>query len=176
MSNQNPPSTTIGLNILNHFGVAVSNLDRSIAFYRALTGEEPSGRGTWSSEGLGLAAGAGGKATIEWAAFQLGNVNIDLLQVDEPQTQPANYKLAQPGAMHACFEVDDLEAVFERMRTAGIQFYGPWHKVSAQEDGALEGVGVVVAYFAGPDGEHLELIAPTGPFIRKEVERGVAIA
>jgi catechol 2,3-dioxygenase-like lactoylglutathione lyase family enzyme len=161
--------------MLNHFGVAVSNLERSIAFYSALTGEQPSGRGTWSSEGLGIAAGAGTKATIEWAAFQLGNVNIDLLQVDEPQMQPSSYKLAQPGAMHACFEVDDLEAVFDRMTAAGIEFYGPWHKVSTEEDGAKEGIGVVVAYFAGPDGEHLELIAPTGPFVRKEVEQGISI-
>ena len=37
MTNPKPnqtPSQTIGLNVLNHFGVGVSNLERSIEFYR----------------------------------------------------------------------------------------------------------------------------------------------
>lgn len=168
MSEQKPPSERIGLNLLNHFGVAVRDLDRSVAFYRALSGEEPSGRGVWSSEGLG-AAGGGQKATITWAAFRLRNANIDLLQVDEPAAEPAHDQLGQPGAMHACFEVDDLAAVFRRMEAAGIRLHGPFHRVTEEEDGAEQGAGNVVAYFDGPDGEHLELIQPAGPFTRRTV-------
>lgn len=172
MAEQTVPKGEVGvkLNALNHFGVAVSDLERSVAFYRALTGEEPSGRGTWSSEGLGRAAGVGEKATVEWAVVRLGNVSIDLLQVDEPQAEPAGYGTGQPGAMHACFEVDDLAAVFERMEAAGIAFHGPYHRVTAETDGAQEGAGTVVAYFDGPDGEHLELIQPAGPFVRRAAE------
>jgi hypothetical protein len=45
-SKQAVPQTTFGLATLNHFGISVRDLDRSIAFYRALTGQEPAGTGT----------------------------------------------------------------------------------------------------------------------------------
>ena len=37
---------TFGLVTLNHFGISVQDLDRSIAFYRALTGQDPTATGT----------------------------------------------------------------------------------------------------------------------------------
>jgi hypothetical protein len=51
--------TTFGLVTLNHFGISVRDLDRSIAFYQALTGQEPASTGNWSSTGLGSATGIG---------------------------------------------------------------------------------------------------------------------
>lgn len=35
------PIQQIGLKVANHAGIAVSDLDRSIAFYGAVTGDEP---------------------------------------------------------------------------------------------------------------------------------------
>ena len=174
-SKQAIPQTTFGLVTLNHFGISVRDLDRSIAFYRALTGQEPAATGTWSSTGLDSAAGIGGsrsrRAAIRWATFRINNVNIDLLQVnkeEEPDLSLAKHSLGELGAMHACFEVEDLESVFKRMQDAGIKFHGPFHRISHDEDGAEEGIGTVVASFDGPDGERLELIAPQGPFVRVE--------
>lgn len=174
-SKQAVPQTTFGLVTLNHFGISVRDLDRSIAFYRALTGQEPAATGTWSSTGLDSAAGIGGsrsrRAAIRWATFRINNVNIDILQVnkeEEPDLSLARHSLGELGAMHACFEVEDLESVFKRMQDAGIKFHGPFHRISHDEDGAEEGIGTVVASFDGPDGERLELIAPQGPFVRVE--------
>lgn len=174
-SKQAVPQTTFGLVTLNHFGISVRDLDRSIAFYRALTGQEPAATGTWSSTGLDSAAGIGGsrsrRAAIRWATFRINNVNIDILQVnkeEEPDLSLAKHSLGELGAMHACFEVEDLESVFKRMQDAGIKFHGPFHRVSHDEDGAEEGIGTIVASFDGPDGERLELIAPQGPFVRVE--------
>jgi catechol 2,3-dioxygenase-like lactoylglutathione lyase family enzyme len=175
-SKQVIPQTTFGLVTLNHFGISVRDLDRSIAFYRALTGQEPAATGNWSSTGLGSASGIGdsrSKAAISWATFRINNVNIDLLQTkkekeEEPDLPLAKHSLGELGAMHACFEVDDLESVFKRMQDAGIKFHGPFHRISHDEDGAKEGIGTVVASFDGPDGERLELIAPQGPFVRVE--------
>jgi catechol 2,3-dioxygenase-like lactoylglutathione lyase family enzyme len=174
-SKQAVPQTTFGLVTLNHFGISVRDLDRSIAFYRALTGQEPAATGTWSSTGLDSAAGIGGsrsrRAAIRWATFRINNVNIDILQVkkeEEPDLSLAKHSLGELGAMHACFEVEDLESVFKRMQDAGIKFHGPFHRISHDEDGAEEGIGTVVASFDGPDGEWLELIAPQGPFVRVE--------
>jgi catechol 2,3-dioxygenase-like lactoylglutathione lyase family enzyme len=115
-------------------------------------------------------------AVIHWATFRINNVNIDLVQIkkeSEEEEQPdlplaKKHSLGELGAMHACFEVEDLEPVFKRMQDAGIKFHGPFHRVSREEDGAEKGIGTVVASFDGPDGERLELIAPQGPFVRKE--------
>jgi catechol 2,3-dioxygenase-like lactoylglutathione lyase family enzyme len=173
-SKQVIPQTTFGLVTLNHFGISVRDLDRSIAFYLALTGQEPAATGKWSSTGLGSAAGIGDsskRAAIRWATFRINNANIDLVQIkkeneEERQASLAKHSLGELGAMHACFEVDDLEPVFKRMQEAGIKFHGPFHRISHDEDGAEEGIGTVVASFNGPDGERLELIAPQGPFVR----------
>lgn len=173
-SKQVIPQTTFELVTLNHFGISVRDLDRSIAFYRALTGQEPAATGTWSSTGLDSAAGIAGsrssRTAIRWATFCINNVNIDLLQVkeEEPDLSLAKHSLGELGAMHAPFEVQDLESVFKRMQDAGIKFHGPFHRISHDEDGAEEGIGTVVASFDGPDGERLELIAPKGPFVRVE--------
>jgi catechol 2,3-dioxygenase-like lactoylglutathione lyase family enzyme len=174
-SKQIIPQTTFGLVTLNHFGISARDLDRSIAFYTAITGQEPAATGTWSSTGLdsaaGIDGGRSGRTAIRWATFRINNVNIDLLQVKreaESNLSMAKHSLGELGAMHASFEVNDLEPVFRRMQDAGIKFHGPFHRISRDEDGADEGVGTVVASFDGPDGERLELIAPKGPFVRVE--------
>src|SRR5215212_9307745 len=175
-SKQATPQTTFGLVTLNHFGISVKDLDRSIAFYRALTGQEPAATGNWSSTGLGSASGIGDssrKVAIGWATFCINNVNIDLVQIKkenekESDLPMAKHSLGEHGVMHASFEVEDLEPVFKRMEAAGIKFHGPFHRISREEDGAENGIGTIVASFDGPDGEKLELIAPQGPFVRKE--------
>jgi catechol 2,3-dioxygenase-like lactoylglutathione lyase family enzyme len=183
-SKQAIPQTTFGLVTLNHFGISVRDLDRSIAFYQALTGQEPESTGNWSSTGLGSAAGIGDNssrtaaaaAAIHWATFRINNVNIDLVQIkkesgeeEQPDLSLAKkHSLGELGAMHAGFEVEDLQPVFKRMQDAGIKFHGPFHRISREEDGAEKGIGTAVASFDGPDGERLELIAPQGPFVRKE--------
>ena len=149
-------------------------MDRSIEFYRALTGQEPAAIGTWSNPSLDSAARISDswsrRAVIRWATFRISNVNIDLLQVkkEESDSSRANHSLGKLGAMHACFEVKDLGPVFKRMQDAGIKFHGPFHRVSHEEDGAEEGIGTIVASFDGPAGERLEMIAPQGPFVRVE--------
>jgi catechol 2,3-dioxygenase-like lactoylglutathione lyase family enzyme len=134
---------------LNHFGISVRDLHRFIAFYRALTGLEPASTGNWSSIGLGSAAGIGDNsrmAAIRWATFRINNVNIDLVQIkkeneEEPDLPLAKHSLGERGVMHACFEVDNLKPKFKRMEEAGIKFYGSFHRISREEDGAEEGVG-----------------------------------
>jgi catechol 2,3-dioxygenase-like lactoylglutathione lyase family enzyme len=175
-STQAVPQTKFGLVTLNHFGISVEDLDRSIAFYRALTGQEPEATGNWSSTGLGSASGIGDssrKVAIGWATFCINNVNIDLVRIkkeseEEADLPLAKHSLGEYGVMHASFEVEDLEPVFKRMEDAGIKFHGPFHRISREEDGAENGIGTTVASFDGPDGEKLELIAPQGPFVRKE--------
>lgn len=176
MSKQTTPNQNIALGRANHAGIAVRDLDRSIAFYQALTGQEPVVIDHVGGTGIGRAAGLG-RCTIRYATFKLQNLNIDLLEFEEPTMKDADYQANDAGAMHLCFEVDDVYAVYERMRKAGIQFHGNPYTFR-EEDGPSKstGAGTTVAYFDDPDGTHLELIAPTGPFIRKEAEHTTAIS
>ena len=163
MSSQKIPSEKIGIAIGNHIGIAVKNLETSIKFYKAITGLEPVSSDTWSSPGMAKDSGED-KVSVKWATFHLQNMNIDLLQFEEPKLSTATYKANQPGAMHFCFEVNDIKEVYNRMKSAGLEFAGETYIVKDGE--AREGVGTGVAYFDGPDGEHLEIIMPKGPFER----------
>jgi catechol 2,3-dioxygenase-like lactoylglutathione lyase family enzyme len=161
---------------LNHFGILVRDLHRFIVFYQALTGQEPAPTGNWSSIGLGSATGIGDSsrmAAIHRATFRINNVNIDLVQIkkekeEEPDLPLAKYSLGERGVMHACFEVDNLKPVFKKMEDAGIKFYGPFHRISREEDGAEKGIGRPLRLLMVPMAKKLELIPPQGPFVRKE--------
>lgn len=162
---QKIPSTSIGLNRANHVGIVVSDLTESIRFYEALTGAKI--ENTDQIGGPRMAAVQGlDKVLIKYANVHLENLNIDLLQYDDPKPKKASYSGNDISAMHLCFEVDDLDAVYKRMRDAGLEFSGE-PIVFEDGDGLKAGAGTAVAYFDDPDGTHLEIIAPVGPFKRK---------
>ncbi len=162
---QRIPSQTIGLARANHVGIVVKDLDASIRFYEALTGTTIANKDVIGGPRMASVQGLDA-VKIRYANVHLDNLNIDLLQYDEPAPAQATYAVNEISSMHLCFEVDDLNAVYERMRAAGIGFEGEPITFQA-EDGLKAGIGTSVAYFDDPDGTHLEIIAPAGPFKRK---------
>ena len=155
---------TIGLSRVNHVGITVSDLDASIKFYEALTGttienvDEIGGPRMAAIQGLD-------KVLIRYANVHLSNINLDLLEYVDPKPVEAKYDNGDIGAMHMCFVVDDLQAIVERTKEAGVTFLGDPIEFKP-EDGLKSGYGTYVAYFEDPDGVHLELIQPQGPFAR----------
>ncbi|WP_422770342.1 VOC family protein [Plantactinospora sp. WMMC1484] len=163
-----PSTVSIGLDTAAHVGISVADLDRSVAFYRALTGIEPVVRDE-SMHGAGFAAAQGLPSTrLRYATFRLRNLDIDLIQFREPAGEPAQVAANRPGSMHLCFEVDDLPAVYDRMRAAGIDFLGPAYTFIPDEVSPPDAAGTRVAYFDDPDGTNLEIIAPRGGFARPD--------
>jgi catechol 2,3-dioxygenase-like lactoylglutathione lyase family enzyme len=162
---QSIPSTPIGLSRANHVGIVVSDLDRSIRFYEALTGTRIVNKDAIGGPRMAAVQGLD-KVLIRYANVHLDNLNIDLLEYEEPAPKTARYAGNEISAMHLCFEVDDLDAVHRRMIEAGIEFQGD-PIVFEEGDGLKAGIGTAVAYFDDPDGTHLEIIAPAGPFKRK---------
>lgn len=165
MSEQPAPTGNFGLDVANHVGIAVRDLDRSVAFYRALTGQEPVTMDSMGGEGMAQASGVS-SVRLRFATFRLRNINIDLIQFQEPEMDDADAGAHDACSMHLCFEVEDFQAAYSRMRQAGIEFVAEPHTF-AEEDGVSSGVGTQVVYFDDPDGTHLELIAPRGPFVRR---------
>ncbi|MEU7800112.1 VOC family protein [Micromonospora arborensis] len=159
-------TVSIGLKSAAHVGIAVSDLDRSVAFYQALLGTEPVVRDE-SMHGAGFAQSQGLPTTkLRYATFNLDNLGIDLIQFQEPVGDVAQVAANRPGSMHLCFQVDDVRSVFDRMREAGFEFLGQPYTFAAGEVNPPDAVGTEVAYFNDPDGTNLEIIAPKGGFSR----------
>ncbi|MEV4497728.1 glyoxalase [Micromonospora arborensis] len=167
MAFPNPSTVSIGLKAAAHVGIAVSDLDRSVAFYQALLGTEPVVRDE-SMHGAGFAQSQGLPTTkLRYATFNLDNLGIDLIQFQEPVGDVAQVAANRPGSMHLCFQVDDVRSVFDRMREAGFEFLGQPYTFAAGEVNPPDAVGTEVAYFNDPDGTNLEIIAPKGGFSRE---------
>jgi methylmalonyl-CoA/ethylmalonyl-CoA epimerase len=89
-----------------HVGIAVSDLESALAFYRDVLGLEPHPAET--ADG----------ATI--VALTLGDSEVELLTSKEAES-PIGKFLARrgPGIHHICYRVPDLEVALEACRRAG---------------------------------------------------------
>ena len=101
----------LNLRRVNHIGIPVTDLDRSIAFYSALTGTEPSFVSPMYGEGLSREAEVE-NARLRFAMIEIGNRALELLEYENPDPggtfdRPNN----RTGSMHIAFEVDDIDAV-----------------------------------------------------------------
>jgi methylmalonyl-CoA/ethylmalonyl-CoA epimerase len=84
---------------INHIAIAVPDIDAAARFYVDQLGLELSGRETVA-----------------------GDTRIELVQPDSPDSPIAKFiEQRGPGLQHLCFEVDDIEAEVERLKTAGVR-------------------------------------------------------
>ena len=144
------PSRT-GFKAINHVGIATSDIERSIRFYRDLLGMELLGQVTQVDDNalynhiFGLQ-----KVQAKGAMLRLGDMQLELWQFQRPRgkvtdpMQPVN----DPRINHICFEVADLQKEYERLKAAGISFHYP-----PQDFGGPRAV-----YGRDPDGNVFELI------------------
>lgn len=93
---------------LDHVGLAVADLDASIAFQRRLLGVEPCHREALPIE------------RVDSAFFDLGASSLELLSSRDPES-PLGRFLARrgPGMHHLAYLVEDLEAELRRWRSWG---------------------------------------------------------
>ncbi|WP_370901096.1 VOC family protein [Chryseobacterium gossypii] len=154
-----------GFSRANHVGITVKNLEKSIAFYEALTGTRVSNIDEIGGPRMAKTQGLN-DTKIKYANLHLENLNIDILEYVLPESEQASYKNNQISAMHLCFEVDNMDDAIQRLKEIGVEPEGE-PIVFQEEDGLKSGFGTAVAYFRDPDGINLEIIAPQGPFKRK---------
>lgn len=138
-----------------HTGICVSDLERSIAFYRDVMGfklikrEEPKAT---RARKLGVPG-----AVIQIAVFEYAQGGqVELIQYLEPPS-PNTYgaPVNSLGQVHISFKVDDIEKEIKRMSELGVEFVGG-NDCEVNADGPLKGWKWV--YFKDPDGTNLELI------------------
>jgi catechol 2,3-dioxygenase-like lactoylglutathione lyase family enzyme len=158
-------NTTKGFTRANHVGITVKNLEKSIAFYEALTGTKVSNIDVIGGERMAKTQGLN-DTQIKFANLHLDNLNLDILEYVIPESEQASYSNNQISAMHLCFEVDNIDEAMQRLKDIGVEPDGE-PIVFEEADGLKSGYGTAVAYFRDPDGTNLEIIPPQGPFKRK---------
>jgi catechol 2,3-dioxygenase-like lactoylglutathione lyase family enzyme len=135
---------------VNHTGISVSDMERSLGFYRDLLEMElifdadvPANDPL--SEVVGM---KGAEGRVCW--LRAGDTMIELWQWDSPAGRPLpeDYIPADKGVTHYAFEVDDVDALCEKVVAAG------FHANTAPKDLGLH----KTTYIKGPDNEIIEIL------------------
>jgi catechol 2,3-dioxygenase-like lactoylglutathione lyase family enzyme len=142
---------------LHHTGYTVSNLDRSVAFYRDLLGCEI--MATQEKEGGYLAAIVGyPNAHVRMAHLRVPGSEhvIELFEYLAPDGHDADVEPRNVGSSHLCFVVDDLPEFYDRLKESGVDsFVSPPIDV----DTGINRGGYAL-YLKDPDGITVELFQP----------------
>jgi len=112
------PSTPRGPRV-SHIGIAVEAIAESLPFFRDILGlREVNLDDSDGARIVGLSA---------------GEPLVELLQADDPSSPIARFVAKRgPGIHHICFSVDDLDAMLERCRAAGIQLLDERPRIGAE--------------------------------------------
>jgi glyoxylase I family protein len=142
---------------VDHTGITVSNLERSLAFWRDVLGFELSHTahqtGEMAKEITGVA-----DAEIKLAVVKApGGHKIELLEYLAPlDRKHANLRPCDVGSVHVALLVDDLNAVLERIAASGWKAAG---KPQILKTGPNTGKRVI--YVRDPDGTTIEFMQPS---------------
>ena len=137
---------------IHHVGIIVSDLEKSLQFYRDVLGAEFLYTGGASPEDVAEEVNVPG-ATTQLAVLKLGSLTVELVEYIKPKIRLQGLSAAAIGTSHVAFEVDDIDAEVERLKQKGVKFNAPPKLI---EEGENE--GWVWTYFNDPDGCQLELV------------------
>jgi catechol 2,3-dioxygenase-like lactoylglutathione lyase family enzyme len=144
--------------VIHHTGFTVSDLDRSLHFYRDLLGLEVVAQ--QEKQGGYVAAIVGyPDAHVRMAHLRVPGADhvVELFQYLAPAgdavgtIEPRNV-----GSPHLCFVMDDLPSLYERLRASGVEsFLSP----PVEVDTGINAGGLAL-YLRDPDGIPVELFQP----------------
>ncbi len=135
---------------IDHVALGVSDLERSIAFYRDILGFSVT-RVLEPNPDLPLAKVVGMPgASARIAHLDLHGQMLELFQYLSPEGRPipSDYRQADKGYIHMGLTSDDARADYRRLQEHGVRFFS--EPVEFRP-------GVWIFYFYGPDGEVCEL-------------------
>ena len=138
----------------DHTGITVSNLEKSLGFWRDVLGFEFSHTAHQTGELAEEITGIPG-AEIKLAVLKApGGHKIELLQYFAPSDRKlANVGPCDVGFVHVALLVDDLDAVLERIAASGWQAAGEPQKLMKGPN-----AGKRVVYVRDPDGTTIEFM------------------
>lgn len=146
---------------LFHFSFTVADIERSIHFYRDILGmrlvhtmvhDQP-----YTSRQVAFE-----NAYLKVALFTLDGFPetrsghmLELIEYVSPRGEPTDTATNRPGSAHMAFQVDDLQAEYQRLKALGVRFKSEPVRIEA---GRNEG-GYTV-YLLDPDNITLEMVQP----------------
>jgi catechol 2,3-dioxygenase-like lactoylglutathione lyase family enzyme len=141
---------TIHLRSVQHLGVPVSSMEVSLRFYQDVFGAVPEFTDVVDHPAVSAAVQIP-DAKIKIAFIRIGNTFLELLEYTNPVGAPYDRRNCDVGAIHICFEVEDIHSAWDELKTKGVA-------VSADpftlQGGPLD--GYTFGYFKDPDGIQLE--------------------
>lgn len=139
--------------VFHHVGITVSNLERSVKWYREVFGLEPAFALEVGGEGAGrtLRLPPHIHRTV---VMPIGNFAIELLEFEPTRGGPNQMRQDDVGYVYICFAVDDIEEVYQRLTALGHDFHT--EPLYAGEEGQIAGSKFCV--MRDPDGKTIEFV------------------
>lgn len=143
-----------------HVGITVSDLDRSVEFYRDVLGLKYLGEITMDdkeTEILFGREGAAARVAYLTGADNKNNPPVELIQfTDQPATK-REMDIFTTGISELCFYADDLDAFYAHLVKLNVPCFSKPQPFDFTEDGFGKSKAI---YFRDPDGVILEVIEP----------------
>lgn len=140
----------------HHTALSVTNLDRSIQFYRDLLGMKVDWRidhkkGETFEKIVGLKG-----VDVSYAMLSGWGGRIEIFEYHSPpgEAYPPDRGVNDQGITHFAFEVDEIDRLYGELASRGVRFNSPPQVVRP---------GVKAAYFHDPDGITVELVEYSSP-------------
>src|SRR5207249_5360819 len=137
----------------DHTGITVSNLERSLAFWRDVLGFELSYRAHQTGELAEEITGVPG-AEISLAVLKAPGHKIELLEYLTPRDRKRiDLRPCDVGSVHVAFTVDNLDAILNTITASGWKAAGTPQTITVGPN-----TGKRVVYVRDPDGTTIEFM------------------
>jgi catechol 2,3-dioxygenase-like lactoylglutathione lyase family enzyme len=140
---------------VNHTGITVANLERSLAFWQGILGFELSHRAHHTGDLASKVTGIAG-AEICLAVLKAPGHRIELLEYRAPADRKrVAVRPCDVGSVHVALAVENLDAVLSAMAAADWRAAGTPQTLKSGPN-----AGMRVVYVSDPDGTTIELMQP----------------
>ena len=141
---------------VRHTGIVVSDMERSLRFYRDLLGMEVWADYKDNSDYMRAVTDIPDANVWMIKLKAADGVSIELLQyLSHPRDVPEPGKACDVGCNHIALQVNDLDTLFDKLSAEGIHFNAP---PTVSPDG-----GAKVTYCRDPEGVLIELVEILAP-------------
>ncbi len=141
--------------VFSHVGVCVTDIEKSRMFYKNILGAEDFFSGSYKGDGISRLV-AVKSADYRTVLLRLVGTMIELISYGSSSVDDPPAKHNQIGATHIAFQVADLDALYARLRAAGITPNSPPHTLTAADHVDPVLLGSKFMIFRDPDGLQIE--------------------
>lgn len=138
---------------MNHSSFTVSDIDKSILFYRDILGLkllDTSTRGVEFSQKVTGIVGA----DLKIAYFEVNNCRIELIEYLAPKGEKIDTATCNVGSAHICFNVNNFTEFIKNLQKNNVKFSGDVCEIPG---GPNKGKNVL--YFEDNDSNSIEIIS-----------------